>query len=130
MDLEEDPEQKLDCGVGDFVACEIAVSNNTRHRVHVCRIEQILEIGNLVRVTVYEVPRPERHGPWSRRPWGPALLEAGQVRTETIAMSEILCVVELQDMDLTARALELLTAKGITGLDVPTLDKSLPARRA
>jgi len=73
---------------GDYVAARM------RSRVHVCRIERLLGATQL-EVVKFEVPRGQRYGPWTRRPWRAIIGHAGEAGKEVIPESDVLVHVEL-----------------------------------
>jgi len=125
VDLEEDAAKTHDIHVGSFVCVRTSVGR-AAPRVHVGRVERFFQAQDQLEVTLFEVPRGSRLGPWTRRPWEVKLNTAGAVIKQVFAVPEVLCVVELQDSALTTRSLELLAAKGVEVSPVPTLDAALP----
>ena len=126
IDLQEDMAPQHEVAVGTLVAVRSAIGRNAP-RVHVGRVERFFPAQNQLEVTLFEVPRGSRLGPWTRRPWTVKLdLHTRAVIKQVFAMDEVLAVVELIEGALTQRSLELLSAVGVDVSPVPTLDATLP----
>ena len=126
MDLMEDAAKQHDIHVGTLVAVRSAHGRNAP-RVLVGRVERFFPAQDTMEVTLFEVPRGSRLGPWTRRPWEVKLdRDTGAVVRQVFHSGEILAVVELQAGALNQRSLELLSAAGVDVSPVPTLDATLP----
>ena len=125
-DLKEDMAKAHDFQVGSLVCVKSSVGRN-HPRVFVGRVERFFPAQNQVEVTLFEVPRGARLGPWTRRPWEVMLGKDNEVVKQVFHEDELLAVVELAHGALTQRSLELLQAAGVEVSPVPTLDASLPA---
>jgi hypothetical protein len=130
-DLEADAAKEHRITHGCYVCVRSAIGR-TAARVHVGRVERFFPAQSQVEVTLYEVPRGSRLGPWGRRPWEVKIDLKGAVVKQVFHENEILSVVELQNGALSQRSLELLSAVGVEVSPVPTLDSTLPdvVRRA
>ena len=119
-------ESSLSLKVGDMVACEPRISQNKR--VFIARVDRVHSQQELIQVTLYHVPPPARFGPWQRRPWE-VWQEHGQIKSELLPMSEIVCKVELRNGALTLESLETLGSCGINTGTQPSRDSTLPSRQ-
>jgi hypothetical protein len=111
--------------VGGYIAVEPRSSQFKR--IHVARVDRIFVDQLMAEVSLMEIPRDQRFGPWERRPWHIWMTATGEPRKEVVSPEEILCQVELVNSALTPSSLEALAVLGIASGVMPGRDKSLPA---
>ena len=105
------------------------VAVNFEGRVHVAKVDRILPEDESIVVVIYEVPRDNRFGPWSRRIWSPLVRKSETVK-ELIYMKDVLTLVTLTENALSADSLEALAALGIGAFGATEhREKALGGRR-
>ena len=104
---------------GDFVAVDL------QSRIHVARVEQTFPAQDQLTVTIMEVPKDARFGPWVRRRWDIHCVKEGVPHRETVTRSEVLRKVTLKEGALDEGSLETLASCGVATGTMPNRDKAL-----
>ena len=97
--------------------------------MYIARVERVHFASDLYDCQILVVPKDQRYGPWSRRPWHP-WVDGAVSRRELVAHSSAITTVELTTENaLTEASLEKLIAARVPLGSMPHQEMSLPSRR-
>ena len=114
--------------LGIHIAVELVVEYR-RPRVYIARIERVHASSDLYDCQILIVPKDQRYGPWSRRPWHP-WVDGVVSRRQLIAHASVITTVELtNEHALTEGILEKLAAARVPLGTMPHQEMSLPSHR-
>ena len=114
--------------VGTHLAVELVIEYR-RPRIYIALVERVYATSSMYDCQLLIVPKEQRFGPWSRRPWHP-WVDGIVSRRELISHSSVITAVELNgEQALTEGSLERLVAARVPLGVAPHQEMTLPPRR-